>query len=89
MSIYIFFKQQESIISVFIYALAYYCFYYFKFVFVHSIFNQNILNKAMRFIYFIKARFKTIIPGKIFIFLFAGDDFLTDSYNSSVCFKAH
>ena len=68
MSIYIFFKQQESIISVFIYAIAYYCFYYFKFVFVHRIFNQNILNKAMRFIYFIKARFKTIIPGKNFNF---------------------
>jgi len=68
MSIYIFFKQQESTISVFIYALAYYCFYYFKFVFVHSIFYQNILNKAMRFIYFIKARFKAIISGKNFNF---------------------
>ena len=70
MSIYIFFKQQESIISVFIYAIAYYCFYYFKFVFVHRIFYQNILNKAMRFICFIKARFKTIIPGKNFNFFY-------------------
>jgi len=68
MSIYIFFKQQESTIFVFIYAIAYYCFYYFKFVFVYSIFNQNILNKAMRFIYFIKARFKAIISGKNFNF---------------------
>ena len=68
MSIYIFFKQQESTISLFIYAIAYYCFYYFKFVFVHRIFNQNILNKAMRFIYFIKARFKAIILGKNFYF---------------------
>ncbi len=68
MSISTFYKQQESIIAVCIYAVAYYCFYHFKFVFVHSIFNQNILNKAMRFICFIKARFKTIIPGKNFYF---------------------
>jgi len=81
MSIYIFFKQQESTISLFIYAIAYYCFYYF--VFVNSIFNQNKLNKAMYFIYFIKASLRPLSSVRILIFLFAGDDFLTDSYNSS------
>lgn len=65
-------------------AIANFCFYHFKFVFVLGSFYQELPNKTLRFIYFIKVRLKTTITsGEFAFFFFAGDDFLPYCFNSS------